>query len=108
MSVVSSVVRIFGVMNDCRSKLKPNLVKCRGVGRNFSGGVPIPISRSKVQGSGGAAPSGCGEGSDFVIITFCLKFVITQFKDSVILYNTLDIHRKLLLCSVWLLLYLRC
>ena len=66
----------------------------RGVGRNFSGGAPIPISRSQVQGSGGTAPS-CWEGLDFVIITFCLKFVIKQFKDTVILYNTLDIHRKI-------------
>ena len=27
---------------------------------------------------------------DFIIINFCLKFVLTQFKDILILYDTLD------------------
>ena len=33
------------------------LLKLRGVGRKFSGGVPMPGRRSQVWGSGGIAPS---------------------------------------------------
>ena len=58
----------------------------RGIGRKFSRGIPIPISISQVRGSRDTAP-GRWEGLDFVIITFCLKFLIAQFKDTVIQYS---------------------
>ena len=47
----------------------------RGVGRNFTGGVPVPGNRSQMRGSGGIAP----------LLKICFNTIHT-----LILYDTLD------------------
>ena len=55
----------------------------RGVGRNLLR-VTIPSIRFQMQGLGGAAPN-CWEGLVFVITVFCLKFVLHNLMDTLII-----------------------
>ena len=63
------------------------LAAARGEGRNFSGGFPVPGSRCPDAGVWGCSR---WEGLAVININFCLKFVLTQSKDVLILYDTSD------------------
>ena len=56
----------------------------RSIEKKFSGGVPVPVSRSQMHGAHSHS-----ESLIFIII-INLKFVLTQFKDTLILYGLLN------------------